>query len=95
MLIIALCGSLIYYLQAYKIFTAKSAQDVTVSGFLITLFTSLNWVVYGTVKSDIPLICSGVLGLLGASLVLLGVFYYKIRATKQPKLNSLIPLTKS
>ena len=74
---IALAGSLIYYLQAYKIFTTRSAQDISLAGFSINLFTSINWLVYGLFKTDIPLIFSGLLGVVGAGSVLLGIFFYK------------------
>lgn len=73
MLAVAIIGSLIFYLQAYKIFTKGSAKDVSVGGFTISLFTSINWLVYGIVKSNHPMILSGSLCTVGSILVLVGV----------------------
>lgn len=76
MFAVAIAGSLIYYFQAYKIFAVKSAKDVTAMGFILSLFTSINWLIYGIFKGDTPLICSGSLSVIGAALVLLGILYY-------------------
>lgn len=76
MSLIALIGASVYYIQSYKIFKRKSAADLSVTSYSLCFFTSINWLVYGIVIADIPLILSGVISTLGTSLVLLGIFKY-------------------
>jgi len=74
---IALLGSLTYYIQAYKIFVTKSAKDITLLGYLISTFTSINWLIYGWSIQDNPLISSGGISLVGALLVVTGIIKYR------------------
>lgn len=73
---IAFLGSCVYYIQSFRIFKRKSAKDLSLPGYLISLFTSANWLVYGIVIKDIPLIFSGSVSTLGAILVITGIWRY-------------------
>ena len=73
---IAFLGSCVYYIQSVKIFKTKSASDLSLPGYMISLFTSLNWLTYGYFISDIPLIASGSISALGAGLVICGMLLY-------------------
>lgn len=73
---IAFLGSCVYYIQSFRIFKRKSASDLSLPGYLISLFTSLNWLAYGYFINDIPLISSGSISALGAGLVVTGILLY-------------------
>lgn len=77
MSLIALIGSSVYYIQSYKVFKRKSAADLSALGYGLSFFTSINWLVYGMINSDAPLIFSGVISSLGAGLILIGISKYK------------------
>ncbi|MGI4775955.1 MAG: SemiSWEET family transporter [Janthinobacterium lividum] len=73
---IALLGSFVSYMQAYRIVKRKSAEDLSLRGYLISLFTSTNWLIYGIAISDQPLIVSGIIGSIGAGLVVASILKY-------------------
>ncbi len=73
---IAFLGSCVYYIQSFRIFKRKSANDLSLPGYLISLFTSLNWLTYGYFIDDVPLIASGSISALGAGLVTCGILLY-------------------
>ncbi|RYE05702.1 MAG: hypothetical protein EOP33_00295 [Rickettsiaceae bacterium] len=77
MSIVALLGSFVSYMQAYRIIKRKSAQDLSLLGYLISLFTSANWLVYGLSISDSPLTVSGSIGFIGAGLVVISILKYR------------------
>ena len=76
MSVIAFVGSSAYYIQAYKVFKREAAKDLSIQGYLISLFTSANWLIYGLVIKDIPLVFSGLISTIGAGLVIVGIFRY-------------------
>ena len=69
-------GSIMFYLQAYKIFSLKSAQDVSGLGFLVSLIGLLSWLVYGLLLKDRPLIIANIAGSIGSALTLAGILIY-------------------
>lgn len=73
---VAFLGSCGYYLQAYRIFKRKSAKDLSLPGYSISLFSSINWLAYGLMIKDIPLISSGIISTLGSGLVTFGILRY-------------------
>lgn len=79
---VAFLGSCGYYLQAYRIFKRKSAKDLSFPGYSISLFSSVNWLVYGIMIKDIPLISSGIISTLGAGLVTIGILKYGLSRSK-------------
>jgi MtN3 and saliva related transmembrane protein len=76
MIVIGVLGHLLFYLQAYKIFSTGSATNVSAQGFSIALFSVTNWLIYGLIKKDIVLITANIVAMIGASLVLIGIFIY-------------------
>ncbi len=77
MLVIGVVGNLAFYLQAYVIFSNKSAFNISVYGFIISLISVTSWFVYGLLKRDRVLIFSNIIAIVGALSVLLGVWIYR------------------
>lgn len=75
-LFIALFGTSASYIQAYKIFSLKSAHAVSLSATLIVFFASLCWLVYGIARNIKPLIISNIVGLIGAFILIVGILYF-------------------
>ncbi len=76
MVIVGTIGQVIYYIQAWKIFTNKSASDVSLTAYIINLFLLLNWMIYGMIISSKPLIYAEIIGLIGTFLVVMGIIIY-------------------
>lgn len=70
MLIVGLMGGLLFYLQAAKIYFYGSAQDLSLTGFVISWLSLLSWLGYGILLKDRVLIVVNISGILGASLVI-------------------------
>lgn len=75
-LIMGIIGQLPPFFQAYKIISLKSAHAVSLEAQLIGLMSVTCWLLYGYVKNINPLLFSSIVGLLGLSLVLLGMWLY-------------------
>lgn len=76
MSIIGVGGQLLFFSQAYKIFTTQHAQDVSLFGFTIALVSVTSWLIYGIILKDFPLILSNAVACIGATAVLVGIFMY-------------------
>ena len=76
MSIIGPAGGIMFYLQAYKIFKSKSAQDISGLGFLISFIGLTSWLIYGLFIKDKPLIIANVVSVIGASFTLVGILIY-------------------
>jgi len=68
--IMGIVMSLGYYPQAYKIWKNKSAADISIPAFIIFSLGTLTWFIYGITISDIPIIVSFILGVIGSWTVL-------------------------
>lgn len=69
-------GNLMFYMQAYKIFTTKTAVSISVEGFLLSLVALSSWLLYGIFLKNKPLIIANMVGTIGATLVLVGTLIY-------------------
>ncbi len=76
MIIIGTMGQVMHYIQAWKIFTTKSASDISLIAYIISFFLLLNWMIYGISISSKPLIYAEITGLVGAIIVIIGVIIY-------------------
>lgn len=74
--LMGILGQLCPYAQAYKIFSLRSSYAVSFSGQLLALTSMACWFAYGYVGHIRPLIWSNIVGLIGVSLVMLGMFLY-------------------
>ena len=77
MFFIAILGSVFLYIQAYKIYEKKSANDISIVAFSIVLFVSLNWLLYGYILDKKVIILSSILGAIGSSIVLYLTYLYQ------------------
>jgi MtN3 and saliva related transmembrane protein len=76
MMIMGCAGQLLYYLQAYKIFSDKSAGDVSLAAFLFGLVSVTSWLIYGVLIKDRVLVVSNWIAVIGASAVVMGILIY-------------------
>jgi len=72
----AIVGNTAAYIQAFKIFNMKSAQAVSMVGYIIMFISMIFWLLYGYLKDIKPLIFSNIYGVVGVILVIIGVLLY-------------------
>lgn len=77
MLLVGGAGSLIFYLQAIKIFHEHSAAVVSFPAFLVGLISVASWMFYGILIKNRALFISNVLATIGALFVVIGILMYK------------------
>lgn len=76
MLIVGIGGNLLFYLQAWEIFTTQSAKDVSLSAFLVGLWAVSSWFVYGLLLKDKVIIAANIVAILGCIIVIAGKLIY-------------------
>ena len=69
-------GQSMHYIQAWKIFTTKSAEDISLIAYIICLVLLIHWLIYGVVIKDKVIILAETLGVIGAILVIFGTVIY-------------------
>ena len=69
-------GQSMHYIQAWKIFSTKSAEDVSILAYTVCLVVLLHWFAYGIIIKDKILIMAETLGIFGATLVIIGTIIY-------------------
>ncbi len=73
---IAVLGQSMHFIQAWKIYSTKSSEDVSALAYIICVVLLIHWFAYGFfIKNRVLIIAEGV-GLFGATLVLIGIFIY-------------------
>jgi len=77
MIFIGVFGQLLFFAQAYKIFTTQHAKDVSAIGFIAGLVSVTSWLVYGVILRDKPLVIANVIAFLGALVTLVGIIIYR------------------
>ena len=70
MLLIGIVGNFLFYLQAYRIFLTQSTRDVSTTGFIISFFSIMSWLIYGIIIKNRVLIIVNAFGLFGSLLTL-------------------------
>ena len=73
---VANLGQSMHYIQAWKIFTTKSAEDISLIAYIICLVLLIHWLIYGVVIKDKVIILAETLGVIGAILVIFGTVIY-------------------
>ena len=69
-------GQSMHFIQAWKIYRTKSAEDVSATAYIICIILLVHWLCYGfLIKNKILVMAEGI-GLLGSLMVLLGIFIY-------------------
>lgn len=69
-------GQMVFYLQAYEIFSGKQAKDVSLSAFLFGLLSVSSWLVYGILIKNRVLVSANIFGVIGALAVVIGILTY-------------------
>jgi MtN3 and saliva related transmembrane protein len=73
---IVVLGQSMHFIQAWKIYKIKSAEDVSAISYIICITLLIHWLCYGyLIKNRVLIIAEG-LGLMGSILVLIGIFTY-------------------
>jgi MtN3 and saliva related transmembrane protein len=80
MAIVGPLGNLMFYVQGYQIFHARSAGSVSLLGFCISVLGLASWLAYGIYLKNMPLIVANTVGVLGALLVVCGILRYHLTA---------------
>ncbi len=74
--VIGVLGPLFGSIQAYKIFSQKSAEAVSMSMFAFSAFADIWWLLYGVAHKDIPIVVVNTLWLIVNLLVVAGILIY-------------------
>lgn len=73
MVIVGVLGQYLFFTQAYKIFTTKSAKDLSLDGFIVIMIATLSWLFYGIVHKSKPIIAGQLCAIVGMTLVIIGI----------------------
>lgn len=73
---VVVLGQSMHFVQAWKIYATKSAEDVSAIAYIICVLLLIHWFLYGCLIKNRVLIIAEGLGLLGAILVLIGILIY-------------------
>jgi MtN3 and saliva related transmembrane protein len=76
MIFAGVMGHYLFYTQAYKIFTTKSASDLSLDGFFVIIIVTISWLIYGTIHNNTPIIIAQIVGLIGMIIVVVGILLY-------------------
>jgi len=74
---VGLLFSLGYYPQAWRIWTKKSAEDISLLSFSIFVLGTTVWLAYGFYKEDLAIISSFFFGAIGSWLVFGLTIYFR------------------
>lgn len=77
MVFIGVIGQLVFYAQAYKIFTTHNVSGVSLFGFSIGLLSVTSWFIYGIILKDFPLFLANLVAIIGALAVVVGILLYR------------------
>ena len=69
-------GNLMFYFQAYEIFSSHSAKIISFPGFFLSFIGLSSWLLYGVLIKNTPLIIANAVGVIGTILVLTGRVIY-------------------
>lgn len=69
-------GQSMHYVQAWKIFTTKSSEDISLTAYIICFILVTHWLIYGFIIKDKVIIIAETLGVIGVALVIYGTLLY-------------------
>jgi MtN3 and saliva related transmembrane protein len=76
MFFIGIAGQMVFYLQAYEIFSAQKAENVSLTAFIFGLVSVSSWLIYGVIIKNRPLIVANSVAVIGALAVVVGIITY-------------------
>lgn len=62
--------------QAIKIFQTKSARDIALTSYVIMVFGSSVWILYGLELRSLPVVIPNILGVILGTVILVGWMRY-------------------
>lgn len=71
-----LVGHLATYIQVFKIFYLQSSYAVSFVATIISFTSMVFWLLYGWEKHIVPLVICNIFGLIGVSLIMVGIILY-------------------
>jgi MtN3 and saliva related transmembrane protein len=72
---VGIVGQTLFYFQAYKIYSLRSATDVSAWGFSFAFVSLVCWLLYGIIIKNKVLIMVNTFAVIGAFLTLLAIFW--------------------
>ncbi|MBZ0135224.1 MAG: hypothetical protein K8I27_02485 [Planctomycetes bacterium] len=72
MYVVGIGGNLLFYWQAYEIYSTQQARDVSLPAFAIGLWAVSSWFVYGLKIKDSVIISANIVAMIGAGSVVVG-----------------------
>ena len=76
MLAMGVLGQSLFFIQGIKIFVNRSAQDVSLVGFLFGLVSVTSWLIYGIMIKNRVLIIANLCAVIGALTVVMGILIH-------------------
>lgn len=76
-MVAGICTTISFLPQVFKIWKTKSVNDISLLMFLIFTFGVVNWLIYGLMIKEIPIILANTLTLILCLLILLGILKFK------------------
>lgn len=76
MLVMAVLGQLLFYIQGVKIFVTESANGVSMIGFCLGFVSVSSWLIYGILIKNRVLVLSNAFAVIGALFVILGILIH-------------------
>jgi uncharacterized protein with PQ loop repeat len=74
--VVGLIGQTAVYIQVFKIFYLRSSYAISFIATFISFTSLVFWLIYGFEMKSKPLIICNIVGLVGNSLILLGIIFY-------------------
>ena len=76
-MVAGICTTISFLPQVLKIWKTKSVNDISLLMFLIFTFGVANWLIYGLIIKEIPIILANTLTLILCLLILIGILKFK------------------
>ena len=77
MYFIGIFGQSVFYSQFFSIMQSKSAENVSLFGFLCGLISVTSWMIYGIAIRDKPLAIANIVATIGAILAVCAILMYR------------------
>lgn len=76
-LVAGICTTISFLPQVLKIWRTKSVNDISLLMFLIFTFGVANWLIYGLIIKETPIILANTFTLILCLLILIGIVKFK------------------
>ena len=76
MIVAGSIGHFLFFLQAFKIISTQCSHDVSLGGFLFSLFSMSNWLVYGILTRNKVVALTNIIGVTGATICIICILIY-------------------